>query len=69
MVTLCEHMGADIAVHFDQPGAPMLAEPHFGSAMVSSRLAARAGCAALQLACCCCGGPAGGVLLWGLGGH
>eukprot|EP00798_Chlamydomonas_sp_ICE-L_P016936 gene16936-23209_t len=28
-VSLCEHMGANITIRFDQPGVPLVAEPHF----------------------------------------
>ncbi len=46
MLTLCGQMNANISISFDQPGTPLLVEPHFGGAQVGARVLARP--AALQ---------------------
>ena len=29
MLSMCESLGASVAIRFDQPGAPLVVEPHF----------------------------------------
>ena len=29
MLTMCESLGATVAIRFDQPGAPLVVQPHF----------------------------------------
>lgn len=36
MLTLCGQMNANIAISFDQPGTPLLVEPHFGGVQVGA---------------------------------
>lgn len=34
LLGLCEAMGAEVALRFERPGTPLLAEPHFGGEQV-----------------------------------
>lgn len=38
MLSMCESLGASVAIRFDQPGAPLVVEPHFTGNHVSSSL-------------------------------
>lgn len=38
MLSMCESLGASVAIRFDQPGAPLVVEPHFRGNHVSSTL-------------------------------
>ena len=35
MLSMCESLGASVAIRFDQPGAPLVVEPHFRGNHVS----------------------------------
>ncbi len=35
MLSMCESLGASVAIRFDQPGAPFVVEPHFRGNHVS----------------------------------